>query len=46
MRKRFIAGALLFLPVLIGAAAEAREPIDLYPQAAAAYAVAIDDQLV
>jgi D-alanyl-D-alanine carboxypeptidase (penicillin-binding protein 5/6) len=45
MLKQFIACALL-LPAFIGAAARAQEPIDLYPQAAAAYAVAVDDQLV
>jgi D-alanyl-D-alanine carboxypeptidase (penicillin-binding protein 5/6) len=45
MLKRFIAGVLL-LPTLLSAAARAQDAIDLYPRAAAAYAVAVDDQLV
>ena len=38
--------AFTLLPAWMGAAAHAQDPIDLYPRAAAAYAVAIDDQTV
>jgi serine-type D-Ala-D-Ala carboxypeptidase (penicillin-binding protein 5/6) len=38
--------ALVVLPALMGARAYAQDPVDQYPRAAAAYAVAIDDQTV
>jgi D-alanyl-D-alanine carboxypeptidase (penicillin-binding protein 5/6) len=45
MLKKLFSGSL-FLAVAWGTGARASEPIDQYPGAAAAYAVAIDDQLV
>jgi D-alanyl-D-alanine carboxypeptidase (penicillin-binding protein 5/6) len=45
MLMRTLAGTALIL-ALLGTTARAQEPIDLYPQAAMGYAVAVDDQLV
>jgi serine-type D-Ala-D-Ala carboxypeptidase (penicillin-binding protein 5/6) len=51
MLKRLLAGALL-LPLLFGAAAhaakavKAKDPLDHYKTSAAAYAMAVDDQIV
>ena len=46
MRLNRLATTAALLAALCGTALHAAEPIDRYPQAAAAYAVAVDDQLV
>lgn len=45
MSKRLITAAALLVASLAGTA-RAQEPVDRYPDAAAAYAVAVDDELV